>query len=156
MNHTLFMQAAINLSRTKMQSGAGGPFGAVIVKDGVIVAEGWNQVTSTSDPTAHAEMVAIRNAAAKLKDFSLKGCVLYTSCQPCPMCLAAIYWARIDKIYYANTCVDAANIDFDDSHIYQQFSLPFDKQAMPSEQLLHEEALEVFQEWNDKVDKIHY
>ena len=126
MTHEKFMRRAIELSRLKMNEGAGGPFGAVIVKDGEIIAEGWNQVTSKCDPTAHAEMVAIRSASGKLQNFSLSGCILYTSCQPCPMCLAASYWARIDKIYYANTAQDAANIDFDDSYIYTQISLPLE------------------------------
>lgn len=155
-SHENFMRAAISLSKQKMQENAGGPFGAVVVKDGVIIAEGWNQVTSKNDPTAHAEVVAIRKAAEKLNDFSLEGCVVYTSCQPCPMCLAASYWARLDKIYYANTAKDAAEIGFDDSFIYEQISLPIDSQNMDVEQLLRDEALEAFKLWQEKKDKKRY
>ena len=150
------MMRAIELSREMMESNQGGPFGAVIVKDREIIAEGWNKVTSTNDPTAHAEMVAIRNACEKLGTFDLKGCELYSSCEPCPMCLAAIYWARLDKVYYGNTRQDAAKIDFDDDHIYQEISVDLDKRQIPMTQLSHEEAHEVFEEWAAKEDRIQY
>ncbi|MDR0799577.1 MAG: nucleoside deaminase, partial [Dysgonamonadaceae bacterium] len=134
------MQKAIRLSMKSVESG-GGPFGAVIVKDGKEVASGVNQVTKKTDPTAHAEVTAIRNAAKKRKDFNLAGCEIYTSCEPCPMCLSAIYWARIDKIYYANTKTDAQKIGFDDSFIYRQLGLPEEKRAIPVVQLLRNEAI---------------
>lgn len=151
-----FMREAIKISLRGMNNNAGGPFGTVIVKDGKIIARGWNQVTSTNDPTAHGEIVAIRKACKKLKTFCLKGCELYTSCEPCPMCLAAIYWARIDKIYYANTKEDAADIDFSDDFIYQEFALPKKKRNIPMEQLDREEAIKAFEMWKKKEDKIPY
>ena len=150
------MKRAIELSRERMLSNEGGPFGAVIVKDGEIVAEGWNKVTSSNDPTAHAEMVAIRNACEKLGSFELKGCEIYTSCEPCPMCLSAIYWARLDKVYYGNTRQDAANINFDDEFLYQEIPKDLDKRKIPMIQECHHEANEVFQEWAKKEDKIEY
>jgi guanine deaminase len=151
-----FMREAIQLSIENMRSGKGGPFGAVIVKNGKIIARGFNQVTSSNDPTAHAEVVAIRNACKELGSFQLDGCEIYTSCEPCPMCLGAIYWARPDKMYYANTKADAANIGFDDQFIYEEIALPLNKRKLACEQLLNEEALVAFKEWQDKQDKIEY
>lgn len=151
-----FMLRAIELSRHNMQAGQGGPFGAVIVKDNQIIGEGWNQVTSTNDPTAHAEITAIRNAAKNLNSFELKGAQIYTSCEPCPMCLAAIYWARIEQIFYANTRQDAAAIQFDDEFLYQEVSKPLDQRTIPSHSCAREEALEVFKEWSNKADRIPY
>lgn len=150
------MKRAIELSRIHMHKGAGGPFGAVIVKDGKIIGEGWNQVTSTNDPTAHAEIVAIRSATKNIGHFDLQGAVLYTSCEPCPMCLAATYWARISKIYYGNTRQDAAAIQFDDDFIYQEIPKALAERKIPMAQLLPEEAHEVFKEWSLKVDKVPY
>lgn len=151
-----YMKRAIELSRIHMHKGAGGPFGAVIVKDGKIIGEGWNQVTSTNDPTAHAEIVAIRSATKNIGHFDLQGAVLYTSCEPCPMCLAATYWARISKIYYGNTRQDAAAIQFDDDFIYQEIPKALAERKIPMAQLLPEEAHEVFKEWSLKVDKVPY
>ena len=151
-----FMRAAIHISIDKMLAGKGGPFGAVVVKDGKIIGVGFNQVTSTNDPTAHAEVIAIRDACKKLDTFQLTGCELYTSCEPCPMCLGAIYWARPDKVYFANTQADAADIGFDDQFIYDEIALPFDKRKIPFEQLLRDEALEAFKIWSEKDDKIAY
>lgn len=151
-----FLRRAINLSQEHMRGGAGGPFGAIVVKDGEVVAEGWNQVTSTNDPTAHGEVVAIRRACAKLKTFSLKGCALYTSCEPCPMCLASIYWARLDRIVFANTRDQAKAIGFDDAYIYDEIPLPIDKRAIPHRHMPLDEAWAVFQEFQDKTDKIAY
>ncbi len=150
------MRRAIELSRQKMQAGEGGPFGAVVVKDGTIVGEGWNCVTSRNDPTAHAEVVAIRDACARLRTFTLQGCELYTSCEPCPMCLAATYWARVDRLYYGNTIQDAADIDFDDFYFYRQLSLPIGERDLPMIRMLPDEALEVFGEWARKPDKTPY
>ncbi len=139
-----------------MLSGAGGPFGAVVVKDGTIIGEGWNQVTSTNDPTAHAEVVAIRNATKGIQNFSLEGCVLYTSCEPCPMCLAAAYWARLERIYFGNTRTDAAKHQFDDEFIYQEIPKELKNRKIPISQLLGAEAYLVFQEWDLKTDKTKY
>lgn len=150
------MLKAIELSRQNMQKGAGGPFGAVIVKDGKIIGEGWNKVTSTNDPTAHAEVSAIRNACENIQNFSLEGAEIYTSCEPCPMCLAAIYWARIEKIYYGNTRKDAANIDFDDDFLYQELPKKIEERKISMTQCAHTEALEVFAEWQGKLDKVPY
>jgi tRNA(Arg) A34 adenosine deaminase TadA len=150
------MRRAIALSAEKMRAGLGGPFGALIARDGKIVAEGFNQVTSNNDPTAHAEVVAIRAACRQLGSFSLQGCEMYTSCEPCPMCLGAIYWARLDRVYYANTRSDAAVIGFDDDHIYREFDKPIDGRAVPFIQLGSEEARQIFQEWLEKPDKIPY
>lgn len=155
-HHTHFMRHAILLSKQKMLENQGGPFGAVIVKDGEVIAEGWNQVTSHNDPTAHAEIVAIRNACRSLGQFHLTGSILYTSCEPCPMCLAAIYWAHVDKIFYANTREDAAHIGFDDQHIYHEVQLPIHARALPMEQLLPQEAILVFEAWEGKEDKVRY
>jgi guanine deaminase len=150
------MRAAIRISLSKMRANHGGPFGAVIVRNGRIVGRGWNQVTSMNDPTAHAEMVAIRMACRRLKRFQLDGCELYTSCEPCPMCLAAIYWARIDRVYYANTRRDAARIDFDDALIYREIKLPSTRRKIPMKQMLRDEAHYAFDVWQEKVDKIQY
>ncbi len=150
------MQKAVELSDYGMTNNFGGPFGAVIVKDGEVIAEGWNNVTSTNDPTAHAEVTAIRNACKKLKTFDLSGCELYTSCEPCPRCLAAIYWSRINKIYYANTKKDAADIDFDDNFIYEEFAKDVKDRSIPMEQLCRDRAIKVFKKWIDKSDRIEY
>lgn len=141
------MREAIRLSIENVESGRGGPFGAVVVKDGKIIARGTNEVTSTNDPTAHAEVVAIRNACKVLGTFQLDGCEIYTSCEPCPMCLGAIYWARPEKIYFANTKEDAAAIDFDDHFIYREIELPKEHRSLPTEQILRDEALEAFAKW---------
>lgn len=151
-----FMQRAIELARSGMQSGKGGPFGCVIVKDGEIIGEGSNGVTSTNDPTAHAEVVAIRQACTNLNSFQLDGCDIYTSCEPCPMCLGAIYWARPAKVYCACTHEDAAAIEFDDKFIYEELALKPAERHIPFEQILRDKALEVFQEWKEKTDKIRY
>jgi guanine deaminase len=151
-----FMREAIRLSRKGMQGSHGGPFGSVIVKDGAIVGRGHNCVTSTCDPTAHGEIVAIREACAALNTFNLSGCSLYTTCEPCPMCLAAIYWARIDVIYYANTRVDAAEIGFDDDFIYREVALAIEHRSKTMKPLLRDEALVVFQEWMKKDDRVPY
>ncbi len=151
-----FMREAIRLSINSMRAGNGGPFGAVIVKDGKVIARGFNKVTSTNDPTAHAEVVAIREACKVLGSFQLSGCEIYTSCEPCPMCLGAVYWARPDKMYFANTKADAAEIGFDDQFIYNEIELNVGNRHLPTEQLLHEEALIAFNEWKQKTDKIDY
>ena len=150
------MRKAITLSLSKMRLNQGGPFGAVIVRKGKIVGRGWNRVTSTNDPTAHAEISAIRDACSRLKTFQLVDCELYTSCEPCPMCLAAIYWARLKNVYYANTRKDAAKIAFDDDLIYQEVAAPISRRKIPMKQLLRSEALKVFSEWKTKSDKIAY
>ncbi|MDR1738070.1 MAG: nucleoside deaminase [Candidatus Symbiothrix sp.] len=149
------MRKAISLSRISIKKG-GGPFGAIIVKDGRIVASGHNMVTLKNDPTAHAEVSVIRRAAKKLNTFDLSGCTIYSSCEPCPMCLSAIYWAHIDKIYYANTKADAKDIGFDDSFIYDQLALPVEKRSIPVVQLLRNEAISAFEIWQQKPDKTKY
>jgi guanine deaminase len=151
-----FMQEAIRLSLSKMRKNCGGPFGAVVVRQGKIIGRGWNQVTSANDPTAHAEIIAIRAACKKLKTFQLADCELYASCEPCPMCLSAIYWARFQKVYYANTRQDAAKIQFDDDFIYREVSRSIARRKIPMKQLLRVEALKVFSEWKNKADKICY
>lgn len=151
-----YMKQAIELALDNVVDGKGGPFGAVIVKNGEIIGKGSNHVTDTNDPTAHAEIVAIREAAQKIGSFSLEGCQIYASCEPCPMCLGAIYWARIDKIYYAATKDDALKSDFDDSIIYKELSLPKDKRSISSLQLMREEAVKVFEKWNESGNKIPY
>jgi len=151
-----FMAEAIRLAENNVHSSNGGPFGAVVVKDGKIVGAGGNKVTSDNDPTAHAEIVAIRKAAKNLGTFDLSGCEIYASCEPCPMCLGAIYWARIDKLYYAATKDDAAKADFDDSFIYAEFAKPKDQRKLQSVQMMREEAVKVFEEWIKKEDKIPY
>jgi len=150
------MRRAIEVARAGMESGKGGPFGAVIVRNGELVAEGCNQVTSTNDPTAHAEVTAIRVACKKIGDFKLDDCIIYTSCEPCPMCLGAIYWAGIKKIYYACTKEDAADAHFDDAFIYRELDTPKSERQLPQECCLREEALKVFEAWQRKQDKIAY
>lgn len=153
--HKRFMQMAIELANMSVATG-GGPFGSIIVRNGEVIARGTNNVTKLNDPTAHAEVQAIRNACAELEDFNLKGCTLYASCEPCPMCLSAIYWAGIERIYYANTREDAAVINFDDSLIYEQIPLAPNKRQIPAEQLLRDEALKTFRLWQQKEDKVEY
>lgn len=143
----IFMRRAIALAEQGMNAKAGGPFGALVVKDGEIIAENYNRVTSENDPTAHAEVLAIRDACKKLKAFQLKGCVIYTSCEPCPMCLGAIYWARPDRVVYACTKEDAASINFDDHFVYQQIEMPIGERSIPFNQLLRNEAQSVFESW---------
>ena len=150
-----FMRKAIALSIENVKNG-GGPFGAVIVRDNEIVATGVNRVTANCDPTAHAEVSAIREAAGKLGTFDLSGCEIYTSCEPCPMCLGAIYWAHLDKMYYGNNKTDAKNIGFDDSFIYDELELKPEDRKLPSEVLLHDEAIKAFEAWMEKEDKIEY
>jgi guanine deaminase len=150
-----FMARAIELSVENVHSG-GGPFGAVIVRAGQIIAEGANRVTSANDPTAHAEILAIRQACTKLGVFELADCELYTSCEPCPMCLGAIYWAHIPRIYYANSAEDAAKIGFDDSFIYAELKLPSERRHIASTQMMREEAQAGFRAWTEKADKIAY
>jgi guanine deaminase len=151
-----FMREAIRLSFETMRSNTGGPFGCVVVKDGKIIARGFNKVVSSNDPTAHAEVVAIREACSVLNDFQLSGCEIYTSCEPCPMCLSAIYWARPDKVFYANTKEDAAKINFDDAFIYKEIQASLIDRKIPIRQLLHDEAIEAFREWQKKDDKVSY
>ena len=150
-----FMSRAIELSIESVKSG-GGPFGSVIIKNNEIISEGMNRVTKNNDPTAHGEIVAIRNACKNLNDFSLKGCELYTSCEPCPMCLSAIYWSRIDKIYYANTRDDAKKIDFDDSLIYSELTKKIKERKIPTIQLMRDEALQGFTLWKNTENKVKY
>lgn len=151
-----YLRQAIALAREGMRRNEGGPFGAIIVKDGQIIGQGNNQVTSSNDPTAHAEVVAIREACRHLGNFQLAGCVLYTSCEPCPMCLGAIYWARPDRVVYACSRQDAASIQFDDDFIYRELPLPPAERSIPAEQDLRDEGFEVFKEWAAKSDKISY
>jgi guanine deaminase len=151
-----FMARAIRLSIENVQSGRGGPFGAVIVKDNRIVAEGTNQVTLTNDPTAHAEMLAIRQACQELGVFELKECELYTSCEPCPMCLGAIYWARLARVYYGNLADDAGAAGFDDSLIYREIGRPHLQRAIPMVQMMREEALAAFHAWKNMPGKEAY
>ena len=151
-----FMREAIQLSLENVTGTRGGPFGAVIVKKGTIIARAANEVTLTNDPTAHAEVVAIRLAAKALQSFDLSGCEIYASCEPCPMCLGAIYWARLDKLYFANTKNDAAAAGFDDAFIYEEIEKPFEKRSLFTEQLLREEALTAFQQWKSDPGKIPY
>jgi tRNA(Arg) A34 adenosine deaminase TadA len=155
-NNQPFMQEALRLSLEMMRAGKGGPFGAVVVKDGHIIGRGCNQVTSTNDPTAHAEIVAIRDACRQLGSFRLDGCELYASCEPCPMCLSAIYWARIAKIFYSATRKDAAAAGFRDDFIYDEIPLAPSQRKVPSEQLLPEGALAAFAEWKANPDKTPY
>jgi len=150
------MREAIRISLEKMRNNHGGPFGAVVVRTGKIVGRGWNRVTSTNDPTAHAEIVALRAACRRLKKFQLDDCELYTSCEPCPMCLAAIYWARFKRVYYGNTRKDAAKIDFDDDLIYREVARPIARRRIPMKQLLRNEAFKAFSEWQAKPDKMPY
>ena len=156
MEQNQFMREAIALSLENMQKNAWWPFGAVVVKDGKIIGRGRNQVTSSNDPTAHAEMVAIRDACKNIWSFQLNDCEIYTSCEPCPMCLWAIYRARPQKVYYANTKEDAATIGFDDNFIYKEIDRSMSERNMPMHQLLHKEALAVFKSRTEKQDKVHY
>jgi len=151
-----FMREAIRISIQKMRANHGGPFGAVVVRKGEIVGRGWNRVTSTNDPTAHAEITAIRDACKQLGKFQLDNCELYTSCEPCPMCLAAIYWARLKRVFYGNTRKDVAKIQFDDDWIYREVAKPISKRKIPMRQLLRGEALRAFAEWAKKADRILY
>jgi len=151
-----FMQRAIDLAKEGMEKNAGGPFGAVVVKNGKIVGEGHNVVTSTNDPTAHAEVTAIRNACKNLGTFQLDDCIIYTSCEPCPMCLGAIYWARPKKIYFGCTRQDAADIGFDDEFLYQELVKDLGDRQIPITKLMRKEALMAFQAWQDKTDKTDY
>ena len=155
-NKKVFMGKAIDLAMENVKAGKGGPFGAVVVKDGKIIASGTNLVTSTNDPTAHAEVTAIRNACRELGSFQLEGCELYTSCEPCPMCLGAIYWARPDRFYYAATQKEASNAGFDDSFIYKEIPLPIDSRSLPAFQLLGERAMDPFNPWNNLESKTEY
>lgn len=150
-----FMQMAIDLSIENVANG-GGPFGAVIVRNGEIIANGTNRVTANNDPTAHAEVSAIREACAKIGNFKLEGCVCYTSCEPCPMCLSALYWAGVSRIVYGNTKEDAKAINFDDSFIYDEIGKPYAKRAIPCQNFMRKEALEGFRAWREKEDKIEY
>ena len=150
-----FMKRAIELSIKSVSNGTG-PFGAVLVKDNQIIAEGFNTVTTNNDPTSHAEIVAIRIACKELSNFSLEGCDLYTTCEPCPMCLSAIYWARISKIYYANTRIDAQKIDFSDAMIYEELNKTIKDRKIPMHQIMREEALKAFDMWEKKEGKIKY
>ncbi|MEQ1724002.1 MAG: nucleoside deaminase [Pseudobdellovibrio sp.] len=151
-----FMKRAIELSKLNVSSNKGGPFGAVVVRDNKIIGEGSNLVTCNNDPTAHAEVEAIRSACKQLKNFDLSGAVIFTSCEPCPMCLSAIYWARIDKIYYANTRSDAAQIKFDDDLIYNEIPKEPSQRKIPAEQILRDEAQDVFSMWSQSTAKVSY
>lgn len=152
----VFMQEAVRLSIDNVESGKGGPFGAVVVKNGKIIARGTNQVTALHDPTAHAEVVAIRKACESLQSFQLEGCEIYCSCEPCPMCLGAIYWARPSKVFYGNTKEDAARIGFDDQFIYDELKRPLPERKLLTVQLMPEQALEAFRKWVQNPDKIVY
>ncbi len=151
-----FMREAIALSIAKMEAGEGGPFGAVVVKNGDVVGRGWNRVTTLNDPTAHAEVMAIRDACARLETFELTGCELYASCEPCPMCLAAIYWARVDRLYFAAGRADAAGAGFDDEFLYQEVSKPWKNRQLPAGQMLAAEAQKAFAAWKNKKDRTRY
>lgn len=152
----LFLREAIRISVEKMRDGQGGPFGAVVVRQGVILSRGWNAVASTNDPTAHAEVMAIREACRQLGSFRLDGCALYASCEPCPMCLAAAYWARVERIFFAASRQDAARAGFDDEFLYREIPRPFAERALLTSQGLREEALVAFKEWQAKPDKVPY
>jgi guanine deaminase len=151
-----FMARAIQLSIENVRTGRGGPFGAVVAKDGKVIAEGVNSVTATNDPTAHAEINAIREACKKLGTFELVGCDIYTSCEPCPMCLGAIYWTRPDRVYFGNTAADAADAGFDDSHIYDEIPKAHSKRKIPMTQMMRDEAIEAFRAWEKEVKKVRY
>jgi len=154
--HRIFMSRAIELAKKGVNSNAGGPFGAVIVKNGKIIAEGFNKVTSKNDPTAHAEVVAIRKACKKLNSFQLDDCIIYTSCEPCPMCLGAIYWARPKKVFYASTREDAAKIEFDDEFIYNEISKEINGRQISFINIMRDDASTVFKSWMEKENKIEY
>jgi guanine deaminase len=151
-----FLRQAIELSRRNMSGQAGGPFGAIVVKDGIVIGEGWNRVTEAHDPSAHAEVSAIRGACAKLGTHALEGAVLYTSCEPCPMCLATAYWARLERIVWGNTREDAAAIGFDDEFLYQEVAKPPGQRSLPSRCLLRDEARAVFDSWSSRPDRMMY
>lgn len=151
-----FMKVAIELAFEGMHENKGGPFGAVVVQNGVIVGRGYNRVTSTNDPTAHAEIVAIRDACKQLNTFELSDCVIYTTCEPCPMCLAAIYWSHVNKIFYGSTKLDAANINFDDSFIYDEIMKNNSERKLNMKQISRDETIELFNEWQNKTDRISY
>ena len=151
-----YLKEAIDLAKKGVKGGTGGPFGCVIVKDGKVIGRGCNSVTSHNDPTAHAEVVAIRNACTELNTFQLTGCEIYTSCEPCPMCLGAIYWARPDKLYYANTKEDAAGIKFDDNFIYEEIAKTIEERKLFTRQVLREEAMLAFDKWKESINKIDY
>ena len=155
-SHERFMRMAIDLARKGVESNAGGPFGAVVVKNGSVIGEGWNRVTSTNDPTAHAEVMAIRAACSVLSDFQLADCVIYSSCEPCPMCLGAIYWARPRLLLFAANRDDAAAIGFDDQFLYDELVVPVDSRKIETRTLLRSEAQNVFRLWDEKSDKISY
>ncbi|NNE30538.1 MAG: nucleoside deaminase [Saprospiraceae bacterium] len=155
-NDIKFLRLAIRAAQEGMDKNHGGPFGAVIVKDGEILATACNSVTSSNDPTAHAEVSAIRIACEKLQDFQLTGCTIYASCEPCPMCLGAIYWARPDRLVFACGRKDAASIDFDDDFLYHEISIPIEERKIPTVQLLREEGKQVFEAWLEKTDKVEY
>ena len=154
--HEAFMRIAIELSAQNVNACIGGPFGAIIVKDGKVVAKSANKVTSTNDPTAHAEVSAIRMACIALNTYDLSGCVIYTSCETCPMCLGAIYWAKIDTIYYENTKADAENIGFSDKFIYEELDKPMEKRSLPVIQLMRNEALSAFKLWETSAMRVDY
>ncbi len=153
---TGFLEEAIRLSREKMEAGEGGPFGAVIVRNGRVVGRGWNRVTSTFDPTAHAEVVAIRDACSRLATFSLAGCEIYASCEPCPMCLAAIHWARLEAIHFAADREDAAAAGFDDKAFYAELAKPGSERRIPADQAMQQEARAVLAAWSAKPDRVRY
>ncbi len=155
-SHSVFMQNAVDYAIEGMDKNDGGPFGCVIVKDGKIIGKGNNKVTSNNDPTAHAEVTAIRDACKNLNSFQLEGCIVYTSCEPCPMCLGAIYWARPEKVFFGSNKKDAANIGFDDDFIYKELPLPYDKRSIPFEQLDRDYALKPFKLWEEKENKTKY
>lgn len=150
------MAEAIRLSIENVESGCGGPFGAVVARNGEVIAAAANRVTAANDPTAHAEVLAIREACRKLKSFELRGCELYTSCEPCPMCVGAIYWSRLDRVYFGNVAADAAEIGFSDAFIYRELEQPHARRSIPMIQMMHEEALVGFRAWAQKADKTPY
>ncbi len=156
MNDSDFLRLSLTLAHTHMKAGDGGPFGAVVVKDGVVVGEGWNQVTSTNDPTAHAEVQAIRDAGRRLGTFNLAGTILYSSCEPCPMCLAATYWARVDRLVYGASAKDAAEIGFDDAFLHEEFHRQPHERTLPTTRALIEEAQRVMTDWLVKDDRVPY
>lgn len=151
-----FIRMAIETGHGGMKANLGGPFGALVVKDGVVIGQSSNRVTSSNDPTAHAEILAIREACRVLDNFSLEGCVLYSSCEPCPMCLGAVYWARLDRMVFAASDDDAAEAGFDDRFIYQEFDLPPEERSLPTRQILREEGAQLFREWMEKEDRVEY
>ena len=155
-NHEYFMKEALKLARKNMERPKGGPFGAVIVKNGKIISEGYNVVISKNDPTGHAEIVAIRNACMELGTYHLHGCTIYSSCEPCPMCLGAIYWARLEELYFSGTRKDAALAGFDDDHIYREFTLDHEKRSIPTSRILSDQGKEVFNAWNGMGLNINY